>query len=78
MTVTVANVAPTVVLSGDAEVNEGDATTYTYTVPTPATTRTRRPSRVAPTAPGPTRRRRHFDCTFPDGPELDVSVQATD
>ena len=69
-TVTVANVAPTVVLSGADSADEGQTKTYTYTVTDPGTdaatttvvedcgangTRTDTPAADS------------FDCTFPDG-----------
>ena len=55
-TVTVNNVAPTVVLAGHASANEGDTKSYTYTISDPGQD-THLTSPAAPTAPAPTRQR---------------------
>ena len=67
--VTVANVAPTVALSGDSSVNEGDTRTYTYTVTDPGQdTYTATESCGANGTRTDTAAPDHFQCTFPDGP----------
>ena len=81
MTVTVANVAPTVTLSGDAAANEGDTKTFTYTVsdpgndPNPTITE----DCGANGTKTDTAAANSFDCTFPDGPASStVKVSADD
>jgi hypothetical protein len=79
--VTVANVAPTVTLSGAASADEGQTKTYTYTVsdpgadPSPAVTE----SCGANGTRTDTLAANSFDCTFPDGPASStVEVTADD
>ena len=79
--VQVANVAPTVVLSGDTSANEGSTHTYTYTVSDPGDD----PNPTVTESCGcggtktDTAAANSFDCTFPDGPEsASVSVSADD
>ena len=86
-TVTVANVAPTVVLSGAASVNEGSTHTYSYTVTDPGqdsfTVSTGYPScgtggSVSGT-PSTTASGGSFDCVFPDGPATtNVAIKVAD
>ena len=82
ITVTIANVAPTVVLTGDDAANEGSTHTYTYTVD-------RSGCRHVCDRPSECERQRSvytdtpaassFDCTFPDGPASStVKVTADD
>ena len=68
--VTVANVAPTVELSGEDSANEGQTNTYTYTVVDPGdddpeTTESCGDEGDYVDTPAPD----SFDCTFPDGPK---------
>ena len=81
ITVIVANVAPTVTLSGDNSANEGQTKTYTYTVsdpgddPNPTITEScgAGSNYINTAAPD------SFQCTFPDGPASPtVSVTAND
>jgi CarboxypepD_reg-like domain/PKD domain len=78
--VTVANVAPTVVLSGDTSANEGQTKTYTYTVNDPGQdTFTTNESCGANGNYTDTAAANSFECTFPDGPATStVSVSAND
>ena len=70
-TVTVANVAPTVVLTGDTSANEGQTKTYTYTVTDPGTDpATVTESCGANATKTDTPAANSFDCTFTDGPAL--------
>ena len=78
--VTVANVAPTVMLSGDTSANEGTTHTYTYTVsdpgadPNPTVSESCGSGTKTDTAAADS-----FDCSFPDGPaNVSVSVSADD
>ena len=79
-TVTIANVAPTVVLTGDTSANEGQTKTYTYTVTDPGTDPpTVTESCGANATKTDTPAANSFDCTFPDGPgSSTVSVTAND
>ena len=79
--VTVANVAPTVTLTGDAAADEGSTHTYTYTVSDPGDD----PNPVIVESCGAngtytdTAAVNSFECTFPDGPASStVSVTADD
>jgi hypothetical protein len=79
--VAIANVAPTVVLTGAASADEGQTKTYTYTVtdpgddPNPTITETCGTGGV----PTDTATANHFECTFPDGPATPkVTVTAND
>ena len=79
--VTVANVAPTVDVSGADSANEGDTKTYTYTVSDPGAD----PNPVVTEScgdngsPTDTAAVNSFTCTFPDGPNTStVSVSAND
>ena len=79
--VTIANVAPTVELSGAASANEGATETYTYTVSDPGDD----PNPTVTEDCGDdgtltdTAAANSFDCTFPDGPNNStVSVSADD
>jgi Galactose oxidase, central domain len=81
ITVTIANVAPTVTLAGDAAANEGDTKTYTYTVTDPGID----PNPTITESCGTngtfvsTATLNHFQCTFPDGPATsEVNVTAND
>jgi Ca2+-binding RTX toxin-like protein len=81
ITVVVANVAPTVMLSGDSSVSEGQTKTYTYTVndpgndPNPTITESCGAGAIYIETAAPY----SFDCTFPDGPDSPtVSVTAND
>ncbi|HVD09451.1 MAG TPA: Ig-like domain-containing protein [Gaiellaceae bacterium] len=78
--VAVANVAPTVVLSGDTSANEGTTHTYTYTVSDPGADPN--PTVVESCGSGTktdTAAADSFDCSFPDGPEnVTVTVSADD
>ena len=78
--VTVANVAPTVVLTGETSADEGQTKTYTYTVTDPATdSATVTESCGANATMTDTPAANSFDCTFPDGPATTtVSVTAND
>ena len=80
--VTVANVAPTVTLTGDAAADEGSTHTYTYTVSDPGDDPTCRSSWTSCGANGTytdTAAVNSFECTFPDGPASStVSVTADD
>jgi hypothetical protein len=76
----VANVAPTVTLSGTDGANEGDTKTYTYTIndpgddPNPTVTESCGAGTRTDTAAA-----NSFDCTFPDGPSSStVKVTADD
>ena len=78
--VTVANVAPTVMLSGDTSANEGTTHTYTYTIrdpgadPNPTVSESCGSGTKTDTAAADS-----FDCSFPDGPaNVSVSVSADD
>ena len=78
---TVANVAPTVVVSGDASANEGQTKTYTYTVtdpgadPNPTVTESCGANATKTDTPAAN----SFDCTFTDGPATStVRVTAND
>ena len=80
---TIANVAPTVTLTGPAhDADEGQTKTYTFTVSDPgADTFVPWSRAAAPTAPTPPTRlgAGSFDCTFPDGPASStVTVTAND
>jgi hypothetical protein len=78
--VEVANVAPTVVLTGPATADEGDTMTYSYTVtdpgdPNPAITESCGANGTWIDTPAPDT----FECSFPDGPaNSNVSVAAVD
>ncbi|HET7219867.1 MAG TPA: kelch repeat-containing protein [Vicinamibacterales bacterium] len=81
VTVTIANVAPTVVLTGDAAADEGQTKTYTYTVTDPGND----PNPTITESCGAngtlvnTATANHFQCTFPDGPaSSEVRVTADD
>jgi hypothetical protein len=79
--VNVANVAPTVVLTGLATANEGDTQTYTYTVTDPGNDPN--PTIIESCGAFGTRidtaTANSFDCTFPDGPAMSmVLVTAND
>ncbi len=78
--VTVENVAPTVVLSGDTSANEGSSHTYTYTVSDPGDDPNPTVSESCGTGTKTdTAAANSFDCFFPDGPEnATVSVEADD
>ena len=86
-TVAVANVAPTVVLSGAASVNEGSTHTYTYTVSDPGQD-TFTVSAGYPTCgtggsvtgtPSTTTSGGSFNCFFPDGPDsTNVAIKVAD
>ena len=78
--VTIANLAPTVVLSGADEADEGQTKTYTYTVSDPGADS---PSVTESCGANGTRTDTaapdSFDCTFPDGPASStVEVSADD
>jgi hypothetical protein len=85
-TVTIANVAPTVSLTGDASADEGQTKSYSYTTSDPGQDTFSLVSQSCGTngtlsndsfdsAAGAG----SFDCTFPDGPDSsDVSVQVAD
>jgi hypothetical protein len=79
--VAIANVAPTVELSGPAAANEGDTKTYTYTVsdpgddPNPTITESCGANGTKTDTPAAM----SFDCTFPEGPASStVKVTADD
>jgi CSLREA domain-containing protein len=81
VTVTVANVAPTVTLSGPTTTNEGETKSYTYTLsdpgndPNPTITESCGANATRTDTPAT----HSFDCTFPDGPASStVSVSADD
>ena len=81
LTITEANVAPTVVLSGLSPADEGQTKTYTYTVSDPGND----PNPTITESCGAnatyvnTVAANSFDCTFPDGPaSTTVSVSAND
>ena len=80
LTVAIANVAPTVVLSGPATADEGQTKTYTYTATDPgADTLVITESCGANGVRTDTPAVNSFDCTFPDGPaNSTVKVTADD
>ena len=80
-TVTVANVAPTVTLTGDAAVNEGTSHTYSFTITDPGADtfvldatelRRRTAPRSVPTRSTPPPGAGSFECSFPDGPASSI------
>ena len=87
-TVTVANVAPTVVLSGAASVDEGSTHTYSYIVTDPGqdsfTVSAGFPTcgsggSVVSGTPATTASGGSFDCSFPDGPDTtSVAIKVAD
>ena len=80
VTVGVANVAPEVALSGDATADEGQTSTYTYTVtdlgedPAPTIVE----SCGVNAAYVDTQERNSFECRFPDGPETTMVSTSVD
>ncbi|MGH2694205.1 MAG: Ig-like domain-containing protein [Actinomycetota bacterium] len=78
--VTVADVVPSVTLSGDTEVNEGTTKSYTYVFTDPAAeTGAATESCGAGATYTDTAAADSFDCTFPDGPASPVvNVTVTD
>lgn len=83
-TVTVANVAPTVTLSGPSSADEGDTKSYSYTVNDPGADTF--PTHVANCGGATLSNHTYdvttgagsFDCTFPDDGPYTVSVSVTD
>src|SRR5205085_4181883 len=89
--VTVANVAPTVVLNGAANVDEGSTHTYTFTVSDPGDDTFLASSgypdcdtggsngTLVPGSYAPTATGGSFDCNFPDGPSsANVKMKVAD
>jgi PKD domain len=80
LSVAIANVKPTVILSGPAAAKEGESKTYTYTVTDPgADTPTVSEACGAAGTPSPDPDPNSYSCAFPDGPATSlVEVRADD